>query len=468
MKRNLYRLACPIVIIIALLCSCFSVGAVFEDADLQDSLYSEIYIVQNLDDGSIVLEQNSEELTSAAGFIKVVAGIVACENWSDLSEEVSITNLSLSLVDYTYGVTTAGLEVGTTIKKSELLDYLLIYGANDALSVIAYYVSGGFTDFIAQMNELVQSIGCENTNIVEMTGFDANNQYTTASDVVKIMLHSMNYSYVTECMSKTSMVVGVDDSGEDITYNSTNKMMTSSVTDYYHSSVTFGKQTSTEDAGQCIAVHTTQDGYSYLVVVMKGDYVNIDDDDSLENTCMTDAQALINWVYSNLKFKVVAEAGQIIYTVDVTGSADSQTLQLVTSKEVTALVPSRTTSASVLIVPQEDSLPDSVQAPIEEGDYICMASILYAGNEILEIELVAGSSVNYSLSQVILSAFSNFVGSTTFLLISGICLLITIVVLFLTLLNIQKKKVEQENENKRNRNKNFMENRSKRHYKKDE
>ncbi|MFI3140989.1 MAG: serine hydrolase [Clostridia bacterium] len=443
MKRKIYHLFCPLIIILSMMIPNFQAIA-FEDSDLQDELYCDYYIVQNLDDGSVVMEKNSDVQIAAAGFIKVVAGIVALEAWSDLSEEINITALSLSLIDYDYGVTTAGLEVGTTITKSELLDYLLIYSANDALSVIAYYVSGGFTDFIASMNTLVQEIGCENTNIINMTGFDTDDQYTTAADVSKIMTYGMNYSYFSQCLATTEMVVGVDDEGEDEIYYSTNKMMTSTITDYYHSSITFGKHTSTDLAGQCIAVHTTQDGYSYMVVVMQGEYLDIDDDDTLENTCMTDAQALIDWAYDTLKFKVVAESGQIVASVDVTGSADAQSLQLVTIKEITALVPSLTTSASVLIVPQEDSLPESVQAPIEEGDFICTASVMYAGYEILEIELVAGASVEYSLSQVILAKFSSFVGSLYFLIASGVCFLITVIILILKISKVNKEKAEEE------------------------
>ena len=47
-------------------------------------------------------------------------------------------------------------------------------------------------------------------------------------------------------------------------------MKMSSITDYYHQSVTGGKYTATDKAGECAAVVTNMDGYSYLAVTLGG------------------------------------------------------------------------------------------------------------------------------------------------------------------------------------------------------
>ncbi|MBR3481919.1 MAG: hypothetical protein IKH45_03405, partial [Neisseriaceae bacterium] len=53
-------------------------------------------------------------------------------------------------------------------------------------------------------------------------------------------------------------------------------MIQSGYPDYYHSSVTCIKSGATEQAGRCVALTASEDGYSYIAVVMKGTFEDAD------------------------------------------------------------------------------------------------------------------------------------------------------------------------------------------------
>ncbi|MCM1544509.1 MAG: hypothetical protein NC110_04335, partial [Ruminococcus sp.] len=371
-----------------------------------------------------------------AGFAKLIAAVVAIENWGNLEEKITITDDMLSLVKYDYGVRTAGLKAGDVYTKRQLVDCLIVYSANDVESVIAKSISGSKEAFLSKMAEVVAKAGCTNTKIVDMLGFDAENQYTTALDVAKLIKYALSSPVFSEAFSMKEVTMPATGENKERVYQSGNRMMTSAIPDYYHSSITGAKQTSTDDAGECVAALSTKDGYSYLTVVMKGKLMNIDSDSALENTSMTDARMMIEWVYKNIRFKVIAAPGQIVSAVDITAGKGTDSLRLTPEKEVSALVPSKVSNDSVLIEPIESTKATKVHAPVSAGDVICQAKVYYANQEIATINLVAAEDIGLSLLGMVMSAISTVLKSTVFIAIEVIALLILVSFLAIKIYNI--------------------------------
>ena len=86
----------------------------------------------------------------------------------------------------------------------------------------------------------------------------------------------------------------------------------------------------------------------------------------------------------------------------------------------------------MLIEPIEESLPKEVDAPVEKGQEIGEARVLYAGEEIARIKLVASESVSRNLLLYIGSLIKKTVSSTVFKIIASIAavLLIGYIALF--------------------------------------
>ena len=425
------------------ICPILSFAGFNEMEEATKGLASDIYYMVSLDENTVLFSKNETQKTAPAAFVKLLAAIVAIEKWDNLDETVEVTQESLSLVQYDYGVRTAGMHATDTYTRRQLIDTLVIYGANDAASIIAYNISGSIESFVQLLNETAQKIGCTDTKIVNITGFDVEGQYTTAKDVAAIVRYGNQQPVFAQAFSATSITLPETNFISERTYNADNKMRVAAVSDYYHASVNGGKATSTTQAGECIAVTTSQDGYAYICVVMKGTLADVDKDGVNENTALTDAKQLISWTYTNVRYRVIATETQTVQIVNVIASRDGDTLRLVPEKETSALVPSKASSSSVLIQPVEGSMPEKLTAPIKQGDIICQAKVIYGNQEITTINLVAANDVRLSMFRLFMTNLRRVLSSTAFILleIAGLIVLI----LYIAMMIVKYKKAKKPN-----------------------
>lgn len=438
MRKIFYSFLSLALALFLLLPPAVSFASYNNETEVTKKLDSKEYYMISLDDGSVMFSKNEQKKVPPAAFVKLLAAVAAIENWGNLEEQVKVTEKSLSLVEYTYGVRVADLKAGETYTKKQLVDALIVYGANDIASVIASSISGSSAAFVSLMQTLADKIGCKNTKLKNITGFDEDGQYTSAEDVAKIVKYALNYPAFSEAFSASEVVLPKTAENEERTYSASNKMLNQTISLYYHSSITGGKQTSTDKAGECIAAVSSQDGYSYLTVVMGGEYKDIDSDGSEENTAVTDAKKLVAWVYDNIRFRVVATANQTVTIIDVIAGKNADTLRLVPEKETSALVPAGATSDSVLIEPVKETLPQKLSAPIKAGDVICQAKIFYAEGEIATINLVAANDVKLSVFRLAMTGVKAVLTSTWFIILEVVALCGVIVYLIRFIKNPEK------------------------------
>lgn len=415
-----------LITLILALTFAFSGFSVFDSGEVTNDLKSEAYFMQSLDEDTVIFKKNENNKLPVAGFVKIAIAVTAIEKWPDLDEKVKITEDNLSLIKYDYTVRRAGYKAGESVSKRELINCLVVYSANDAASVIAHEISGSFDAFMTEMNNTVKKIGCESTVLKNLTGFDTDGQYTTASDVAKLVKYAMTFPAFSEAFSATSVTLKKTDLNEERTYDATNRMRNKSISDYYHESVNAGKQTSTEEAGECISVVSSQDGYSYLVVVLKGHLEDIDKDGVNENTALTDAKKMLDWTYQNIKYRVVVSPSQVVAMIDVVAGKGTDVVKLVPEKESSSLVPSNATPASVLYEIIDSSAPEKLRAPVKQGEVIAKAKVYYAGQVLSEVNLVAQEDVKLSFFGLIASGISAIMTSSLFIVVIGVAAILSI------------------------------------------
>lgn len=393
-------------------------SALLDSGAVTSKLGSEVYYMENLDQSTVIFDKDSTKRVPLAGYAKVLAACVALEKWGNLDGKITITENHLNVFESIFGMMIALYEEGETVTKKELFDCLIVSSANDALSIIAYDVAGTEAKLVSEMQKLAERIGCEDTSVKNIHGFDQEGQYTTARDVAKIIKHAVTFPVFTEAFAKDEITLKATDKNDERTYYSSNQMLNASVYDYYHSSVKGGKHTSTELAGECMAAVSSADGYSYLTVVMGGKYEDIDGDGYDENTSMTDIQRMLDWVYENIRFKVIANHDQVLANVKVVAGKGVDRIELIPEKEISALVPAAATPASVMFDFGEDGAPEKIVAPVKEGDVITQADIYYAGQKITTIDVVAKQTVSLSLGGLIVTGLKKVIGSVIFMVIS--------------------------------------------------
>ncbi len=411
------KFAALLAVLLIALTLALPTGAVFDSGTVTAKLKSDVYYMESLDEDTAFFDRNSSKQVPAAAFVKILAAITAIEKWPELDEKVTVSEKNLSLVEYGYGIRTALYKAGEKVSKRELIDCLIVYSANDAASIIAYEISGSLDAFIKEMQTTAEKIGLTSTVIKNIHGFDEEGQYTTAKDIAKMLKYALNYPVFVEAFSASSVTLKKTSLNEERTYNASNKMINATISDYYHASVTGGKQTMTDKAGECIAVVSSKDGYSYLTVVLGGKLMDIDNDGVDENTCMTDAKKMLNWVYENIRYRVVASPTQPVTMVEITSGKGTDKLRLVPEKETSALVPSNATTASVLFEVVEGTVPEKVKAPVKAGDVIGQANVLYAGQILAKINIVAANDVSLSFTGLIMNTVRAVMTSWAFIIL---------------------------------------------------
>ena len=117
----------------------------------------------------------------------------------------------------------ANIPENIEINVETLLEFLLIYSANDAAYISALAVSDNLEDFILLMNSKAKNIGMNDTNFSNPDGMDDQNHYTTLNDLLKLTIYISESLEIVTIASKQKFIS--DSTGKEKTYVSTNLLI---------------------------------------------------------------------------------------------------------------------------------------------------------------------------------------------------------------------------------------------------
>ncbi len=385
-------------------------------------LRSDIALLVNLETGDEIFSVNATKKAAPASLTKVITAVVALEQCKDLSTVVTVPRYCIDMLAGTDS-SVAGLVADEQVTMLQLLNCLLVKSANEAALVIADYVGGGRIDvFVAMMNELAQRLGCTNTHFVNVHGLDTEGHYTCAEDMVKFAKYAMTFPVFKETVAKTEYVLApTNKNSKERTMYTTNFMMLPGYREYYLEQAVGIKTGSTENAGKCFITTASKNGYSYMAVAMGSEYVDYDKDGALENFSFIDCKTMLKWAFDNIRLRVVAESDHIVSVINVNYARGIDHVRLVPKEDYSALVPAGVDADSVLI--DCAGLPDSIDAPVKKGDVVGTAEVLYAGESIGNVELVAAEDISRSLLLYITKNIGRASSTTAFKVIIALLVL---------------------------------------------
>lgn len=390
-------------------------------AEYNDSinLRADIACMICVDNDEAIFNKNYHKKSAPASLTKIMTALVALERCEDLQSPVIISQYAIDSLVGTDS-STAGLVPGEKVTMYDLLNCLLVKSANEAAIAIAEYVGGSVPAFLDMMNKKAKSLGCTGTNYVNVHGLDQDGQYTTAHDMYLICKEAMKNPVFKKIVGQTSYTIPKTNMNEERILPSTNFMINSNYTDCYVSYATGIKTGTTDDAGRCFITMASKNGYNYIAIVMGADPKDATAGENAENIAFIECKKMIEWTFSNIRYKVVAEENEIITVLDVKYSWSTDFLELVPSEDVAALVPSNLDASSVYIQPDTDT-PEFVKAPVKKGEKIGTATVYYAGEEIASVDMVASKSVSRSLilalGGAIETAWNSVIGKIIFILL---------------------------------------------------
>ena len=172
----------------------------------------------DLDNEQLMYFKNINATIAPASITKLMTSLILIENYN-LSDYIEISLPS----DYIYEGKVAYLKSGQKMTIESLLEFILIYSANDACFAVAQLFNENTDDFIALMNKRAKQLGMNNTNFKNPDGLDQDGHYTTLSDLLILSKEVIdNYELLSIIMRK-SFISNIE--GEDKVYLNTNKLI---------------------------------------------------------------------------------------------------------------------------------------------------------------------------------------------------------------------------------------------------
>lgn len=242
-----------------------------------ESVDAKAAILVDVNEGQILYEKNSDEKMHPASTTKLMTALTALQ----ILDTDDIVTIGKEVDMIATDSSRAGFSKGQIVTVRELLEGLLISSGNDAAYVLAKaageaifedniaYEGERFSSeqcverFILEMNKNVRDMELENTNFTTPDGYDAEGQYTTASDLAKIATEAYDNEIIREICglsSKYSETLGK-------TWTSTNELMNKESNFYYK--YCMGMKTGTTDlAGKCLVSVAEKDDETCICVVL--------------------------------------------------------------------------------------------------------------------------------------------------------------------------------------------------------
>jgi D-alanyl-D-alanine carboxypeptidase len=134
---------------------------------------------------------NANTRRAMASVTKVMTAMIVIDQ-VDLEEVVTVPELATN----GWG-SSAGLVAGEEWTVHDLLVAMLIRSANDAAVTLAWHVGGNSVEaFIEEMNERARELGMDDTSFANPNGLDDADNYSTANDLLKLTLASLEYELI--------------------------------------------------------------------------------------------------------------------------------------------------------------------------------------------------------------------------------------------------------------------------------
>ncbi len=340
-----------------------------EEAPAKDTLQLDCKsaILMEASTGRVLYEQNADEALPPASVTKVMTLLLVMEAID--SGKIKLDDMvTTSAHAASMGGSQIYLEEGERMSVEDMIKSVVIASANDAACALAEFVSGSEEAFVKTMNERAKELGMKSAVFENTNGLDdtAENHVISARDIAIMSSELIKYEKILEYSSIWMDTIRNGEFG----LTNTNRLVR------YYNGCTGLKTGSTSKAGFCISATAERDGLSLVCVIMGAETRDI------RNAAAT---RLLDWGFAN--YAVYTHEGEELEDVTVLGGIKTTTQAKY--NDFSCVIDKSMTSK----IEYKVDIPDTIIAPINEGDKIGEVVFSCDGKELGRSDVVATESV---------------------------------------------------------------------------
>jgi D-alanyl-D-alanine carboxypeptidase/D-alanyl-D-alanine carboxypeptidase (penicillin-binding protein 5/6) len=366
-----------LIILIAILCS----GIQTSHAEGLN-INANSYILIDSATGQVIYEQNADEKKQIpASTTKIMTAVIALEK-GRLDQMMVASQAAIN--DIGKDGMNIGIMAGERIRMEDLLNALLITSANETANIIAENISPDRQEFVDLMNEKAEELGALDTHFTNTCGAHDENHYTTAKDLAKISQYAMTLPKFREIAGKTTYTFPATNKHNIWgTLPYTNKLF--DLKSEYYNKVTGIKSGYTTPAGHNLVSSAVNDQGMELISVIMG----VRTSTKAENV-FTYSRSLLEYGFKNYSLQTVEEQGRIVKSINAADAEGDPNLELVTKDGLKCSLPNET---ALWNIQMEEHLPESLNAPINQGDVLGYIEYKRNGVTLGKVDLVASRTI---------------------------------------------------------------------------
>lgn len=266
------------------------------------SVQAKNILLYNLNDGKVLYEKNSEEKISIASLTKIMTALVAIEYFENLNEIVSVP--SGAFYNLT-GYAKAGFQENDEATIKDLLYATLLPSGAEAAQALAILTYGSFSSFVDQMNAFANRLGMKDTHYENPVGRDHEENYSTLSDLVKLLLYALKNPIFYEIYTTRHYITLNNLELEStlvfpaLKYNLDIQNIQGSKSGY------------TRNAGLCLSSIAEFNGIKYLLITAGSNY-----EEGFPNH-IVDSLTIYNYFFKNFGYQPILKKGEVLHTLEI-------------------------------------------------------------------------------------------------------------------------------------------------------
>lgn len=411
MKR---KIICVLFAIIFVISVAVVPAAAYVPTDFE--VEAEGVLLANPDTDDIIYAKNADKKLYPASLTKLMTALLLYENTKDLDSEIlTVSKNALKLLQGTDS-SVGGLKEGEQVTARQMLYVLLLSSANDGSNVIAEHVGGSIEGFVAMMNSRAAELGMTSTHYMNAHGLHDPEHYTTPNDMYKLTKKFLEVPVLKEVAYSAKYEMAATNKSGKRTYTTTNFLMLNNGQKcnaekyknepYYYKYASGIKTGYTDPAGRCLISTASKNGVTYLCILMNSPVYESATSKKKIRVEFGDTKALYEWAFNEFEYKTVLQSGEIIGEAPVELAWEIDYVSVVPEKSLSAIVPKVADSSTVTKTVRW--YEESYEAPIKKGDVLGECDVIYAGEVLGTVKLVANQDVERSNMMYMMRGTENF------------------------------------------------------------